>query len=190
MSKLADKVKGKVKAKTAKVKTKAKKAKTKVKSKVKACVTGLAVVALMLCTGCLDTNPASRSTEGTVTVTVNIEGGRTNTTRVSVNDVAQASADSSGSTETQTATPTLSLPISIDARYNDAIAGASKASKDVLSVLKSSSLEKVLELMSSKKSGKVEVERTDGTKATVNCEDGQCSFIEGIPDSELPGYVE
>ena len=94
--------------------------------------------------------------------------------------VSQAQANETSGTETMTTTPsntpTVSTPVQIDARYNDAFAAASAASKSVLESLTSASVDAVLELMQSKKSGKVSVVKTDGSTAVVECRDGQCSF--------------
>ena len=107
------------------------------------------------------------------------------TINTTMGDGALASADSSGSTETQTATPTVDVKPDIDVRYNDAIAGATTASKGVLETLLASSANKVLALMQSKETSIVEVQKTDGTNATVKCENGQCSFCEDCtPASE------
>lgn len=172
------KIKEKVKAKVAKVKAKV----AKVKAKVKGGATAVAALALVAAlTGCMDTNPASRATTANVTITVRNEAG-SNAVDITVHDVAQASADSAGSTETQTATPTLDIRTRIDARYNDALKNATDASKGVLESLTTASANKVLSLMSSKETGKVEVEKADGSKAVVACENGQCSLCE---DCEL-----
>ena len=64
----------------------------------------------------------------------------------------------------------------VDARYNDAMAAASNASKGVLESLTTAGANKVLELMASKETGTVEVQKKDGTTATVECKDGQCSL--------------
>ena len=106
------------------------------------------------------------------------DSARNNTVTLTLGDGALASADSSGSTETQTATPTVDVKPDVDVRYNDAIAGATTASRGVLETLLSSSANKVLELMQSKGTGTVEVTKKDGTAATVQCADGQCSFVE------------
>lgn len=98
--------------------------------------------------------------------------------KITFGDMALASADSAGSTETQTATPTTDIKPDLDLRYNDAIAGATTASKGVLETLLASSANKVLALMQSKETGTVEVQKTDGSTATVKCENGQCSFCE------------
>ena len=136
----------------------------------------LAAVAAALC-GCSTATPASRAT----TATYQFRFGDMNrsTLNLTLGDGALASADSSGSTETQTATPTVDVRPDIDVRYNDAIAGATTASKGVLETLLQSSAEKVLGLMSSKQTGTVEVQKKDGTSATVKCEGGQCSFADG-----------
>ena len=166
------------------VKAKVKAIKAKVKGKVK----GVAAVAV-LCgflaalAGCsFDTTPASRATTASyeIAVEVSVDEGASSTT-VSVpftfGDGALASADSTGSTETQTATPTLDIRTRIDARYNDAISGATAASKTTLGLI-GDGITGVLDMMASKKSGTVAVTKTDGTAATVKCENGQCEFCE------------
>ena len=172
-----------------KVKAKAKATKEKLKAKVKGakrCAV-LAMpfgVAFILC-GCMGTNPASRATSNALgdvepTVKVVIEKNATSNTvnivmRTNFGDGAIASADSSGSTETQTATPSMSIPVKVDARYNDALAAASTTSKGILESLTQTGMEKVLSLMSSGGSGKVTVEKKDGTQAVVTCANGQCT---------------
>ena len=166
-----------------KVKAKAKATKEKVKGKLKGNKKKAAVAALLLClafAGCLDTAPASRATTASyrIDVTVKVDdGARGNTFNLpfTIGDGALASADSAGSTETQTTTPTMDIKPDIDVRYNDAIAGATAASKSVLGSI-GDGLETVLRLMQSKETGTVPVVKTDGTAATVKCEGGQCSF--------------
>lgn len=138
------------------------------------------VVAFALC-GCSTATPASRATTARYDISVKVsvdEHAKSTTVNVpfTIGDGALASADSAGSTETQTATPTLDIKPDIDLRYNDAIAGASAASKDVLGALAGEAKEKVLALMQSKGTGTVEVKKADGTSATVECADGQCKF--------------
>lgn len=170
-----------------KVKAKAKAVKEKLKGAKKCAVLGVITTGLgsvMVC-GCMDTNPASRATSNAIgdvepTVKVVLENSSSNTVNVTVKttfgDGAIASADSSGSTETQTATPTLDIRTKIDARYNDALAAASTTSKGVIETLTTAGANKVLELMASKQTGTVEVEKKDGTTATVKCENGQCEI--------------
>ena len=185
------KIKSKVKAKAAAVKAKAKGIKSKVEAKCKggSCsYCGALAVLLALVCGCMDTNPASRqtySTYGDNEQTVKIVFGEysvSNSAYVVINttvgDGAIASADSSGSTETQTATPTLDIRTKIDARYNDALAAASTTSKGVIESLTEASANKVLAMMADKSTGTVEVQKKDGTTATVECKDGQCSFTD------------
>lgn len=141
-----------------------------------------AALCAVLC-GCMDTAPASRATTATYgdigAKVVIDEKAHGNSVKIefAFGDAALASADSAGSTETQTATPTVDVRTRIDARYNDAIAGASSASRSVLGSI-GDGITGVLDLMASKKSGKVAVTKTDGTAATVQCEGGQCSFCE------------
>ena len=91
------------------------------------------------------------------------------------------SLESSGSesyAQTATQTPTVDVRTKIDARYNDAMAAASSTSKNVLDALTDWGKEAVLNMMANKASGTVEVEKKDGTKATVECKDGQCEFVD------------
>lgn len=162
------------------IKAKAEATKAKVKAKVKASVAIMAaILSLVLYEGCSTATPASRATTAEYRIEFSLgDAARSNTVTFTFGDGALASADSSGSTETQTATPTVDVRPDIDVRYNDAIAGATTASKGVLETLLASSANKVLALMQSKESGTVEVQKTDGSTATVQCADGQCSFVE------------
>ena len=81
-------------------------------------------------------------------------------------------------TQTTTQTPTTDVKPDIDVHYNDALKNATDASKGVLETLVSASANKVLSMMASKESGTVEVTKKDGTTATVECKDGQCSFTD------------
>jgi len=60
--------------------------------------------------------------------------------------------------------------------YNDAMKNATDASRGVLETLVDSSAKAVLQMMSEKRSGTVQVTKTDGSTATVECKDGQCSL--------------
>lgn len=164
----------------AKVKAKIEKAKKKIARKVKCCA--LLALALLI-VGCSTATPASRATSASYDISVKVcldEGVKSATVNVpfTFGDGALASADSTGSTETQTATPTLDVRPDIDVHYNDAMKNATDASKGVLETLASAGKDAVLEMMASKKSGTVDVQKKDGTTATVSCENGQCSFVE------------
>lgn len=147
---------------------------------------GLAAVASIA--GCMTPEQASRSTNATygdmeAKVATDIgEKAHNNAVtvdiKVTIGDGAIASADSSGSTESQTQTPTFDISPKTDLRYNDAIAGASVASKNVLSDIIGTGKDAVLAMMAAKQSGTVKVQKTDGTEAVVECKDGQCSFCE------------
>ena len=176
------KAKDKLKAKVAKAKAKvAEKCKVAKKAKVAAAVLAIAV----LCAGCLDTAPASRATSAAYRDIVVRIGDHSKSCKVTVTlgDGAIASADSAGSTETQTATPTLDVKTDLDLRYNDAIAGATAASRSTLGAI-GDGLDAVLGLMQSKGSGTVSVTKKDGTAATVKCDNGQCGFCEDGACSE------
>lgn len=185
MKSIKEKIKSKVKAKAQALKDKLKGAKAKRCSAIVAAV-GVAVAL----SGCATADPASRSNNNKIgdvepAVKLVLENAHSNTVSVVLNvtfgDGLIASADSKGSTETQTATPTTSIPIRIDARYNDAISAATPASKKVLGSI-GDGLGAVLDMMASKKSGKVDVVKTDGTPAVVTCDNGQCSFSSGCSD--------
>jgi hypothetical protein len=189
-----------VKSAKDKIKDKLAQTKAKVKGKLKGTAAAIACL-LLFAGGCMDTAPASRytaTTVGDIVVKNNVDdlrsrSGRAGTngvetaaakaplvsisTMVQLSDVTMASADSKGSTETQTATPTLDVRTRVDARYNDAISGATAASKTVLGQIADGATS-VLDMMLSKKSGTVKVTKTDGTEATVECKDGQCSFVD------------
>lgn len=204
-----DKIKAKAMAVKDKVKAKAKTVKDKMKGAVKVLAAAFLCAALA---GCMDTAPASRytaSSVGDIVVKNNVDDFRnrpgpwaTNaappvasapsplvsiTTTISLSDLTMASADSEGSTETQTATPTLDVRTRVDARYNDAISGATAASKTVLGQIGDGATA-VLDMMLSKKSGTVKVTKTDGTEATVECKNGQCGFASDCADGSCtPG---
>lgn len=76
-------------------------------------------------------------------------------------------------TPSATQTPTNTTDLKADVRYNDAIAGASAASKSLLGTI-GSGLDAVLSLMQSKGTGTVPVTLKDGTQTTIQCTDGQC----------------
>ena len=89
------------------------------------------------------------------------------------------SLESSGTesfAQTATQTPTTDVKPDIDVHYNDAMKNATDASKGVLESLIDTSAKSVLQMMSEKKTGTVEVTKTDGSTATVKCENGQCSI--------------
>ena len=77
--------------------------------------------------------------------------------------------------QTATQTPTTDVKPDLDVHYNDAMKNATDASRGVLETLVDSSAKAVLQMMSEKKSGTVQVTKTDGSTATVECKDGQCS---------------
>lgn len=173
-----------------KVKAKAKAVKEKLKGNAKKCAKCVALLfALSVLAGCFTPEQASRSTHSTygdIEPDVRVEAIGTNAVTVTVNitfgDGAIASADSSGSTESQTQTPTFDISPKTDLRYNDAMAAASTASRGVLETLTAAGANKVLSLMADKTTGTVQVEKKDGSTATVKCENGQCSICTDCQD--------
>ena len=100
--------------------------------------------------------------------------------------LAQAQALESSGTETYspsntpnnvpTATPSNKVDTKLDAKYNDATKQAAGALESILAMLTPESQEAVKSLAASGKNGSVEVTKTDGTKASVVCESGNCSL--------------
>ena len=89
------------------------------------------------------------------------------------------SLESSGTesfAQTATQTPTTDVKPDLDVHYNDAMKNATDASKGVLDSLIDASAKSVLQMMAEKKTGTVQVTKTDGSTATVECKDGQCSL--------------
>ena len=169
-----------------KVKAKAKAVKEKLKSKAKSCGKCkpciIATLALLIA-GCFTPEQASRSTHsryGDIEPDVKVDTVGSNIVSVAIHitigDGAIASADSSGSTESQTQTPTFDISPKTDLRYNDALAAASTTSRGVLETLTTAGANKVLSLMADKTTGTVNVQKSDGSVATVKCENGQCEF--------------
>lgn len=77
---------------------------------------------------------------------------------------------------TPTATPSNTVDTKLDAKYNDATKQAAGALESILAMLTPESQEAVKSLAASGKNGSVEVTKTDGTKASVVCESGNCSL--------------
>lgn len=170
-----------------KVKAKAKAVKEKLKGgKAKKAVSLAFLCAFCALAGCMTPGQASRGTsnnEGDVEPTVKVcigDNSHSNTVVVTQTithgDGAIASADSSGSSESQTQTPTFDISPKTDLHYNDALKNATDASRGVLEKLTDSGAQAVLKMMAGKESGTVKVEQKDGTTATVECKDGQCSI--------------
>ena len=146
----------------------------------KACAVIALLVALVGCH--MGEQPtAQRAQTANTEVRFLVEDGGTATFNFGAEFVSQAQANETSGTETMTAspsnTPTVSTPVRIDARYNDAMAAASTASKGVIESLTEAGASKVLSLMADKSTGTVEVQKKDGTTATVRCENGQCAFV-------------
>lgn len=163
-------IKKKVATKVAKGKAKVAKKMEKVKGGKTACMlAGACAGALALgMTGCQ--NPAQRAQ--TAETNIEIFGGNITFGSEFVS-LAQAN-ETGGNDAGQTASPSNPVSVPIDVRYNDAIAGATSASKGLLETLTSAGANKVLEMMSSKSSGTVTVEKKDGGTMDVKCENGQC----------------
>lgn len=170
-----------------KVKAKIAEAKKKIARKVKGC----ALLALsLLIVGCSTATPASRATSASYEINVKVcmdEGVKSATVNVpfTFGDGALASADSSGSTETQTATPTLDIKPDVNVNYaqgggitNRGTGGASGAA-GILESLTAEGLSALKTAIANKTTGKITLQKKDGTTVTADCKDGACTFSDG-----------
>ena len=171
----------------AKVKAKIEKAKKKIARKVKCCA--LLALALLI-VGCSTATPASRATSASYDISVKVcldEGVKSATVNVpfTFGDGALASADATGSTETQTATPTLDVKPDINVNYaqgggitNRGTGGASGAA-GILESLTAEGLSALKAAIANKTTGKITLQKKDGTTTTADCKDGTCTFSDG-----------
>ena len=168
------------------------------KGKGKTCAAVAVALALALFAGCATSDsaqPAKSQTQNntfedcTIIVAANVklpvagtnatieaDGGALPTLELFTQTQSLESSGTESYAQTATQTPTTDIKPDIDVHYNDAMKNATDASRGVLESLMSGSASKVLELMASKESGTVEVQKKDGTTATVECKDGQCSL--------------
>ena len=176
----------------AKVKAKIEKAKKKIARKVKGCV----LVALgLLVAGCSTATPASRATSASYDISVKVcldEGVKSATVNVpfTFGDGALASADSSGSTETQTATPTLDVKPDINVNYaqgggiSSRGTGGASGAAGILESLTAEGLAALKAAITNKTTGKITVQKKDGSTVTADCKDGACTFEDGTVVTE------
>lgn len=176
-----------------KAKAKAVKEKLKGKAKIKASVAVMAaILSLVLYEGCSTATPASRATTASYEINVKVrmdEGVKSATVNVpfTFGDGALASADSSGSTETQTATPTLDIRPDVNVNYaqgggiTNRGTGGAKASgaAGIIETLTAEGLSALKAAIANKTTGKITLQKKDGTTATADCKDGSCTFQDG-----------
>jgi len=190
-----DKARDKAKAKVAKMKEKVARKSGEAKKGAAAAVAAL--VLAFLFAGCASSESAQPAKSQTLTAdldhctiiiagkvsmpvagtnqTITAEGEKLPTVELLTQTQSLESSGTESFAQTATQTPTTDIKPDVDVHYNDAIKNATDASKGVLESLTTASANKVLSMMASKETGTVEVEKTDGTKATVECKDGQCS---------------
>lgn len=93
------------------------------------------------------------------------------------------SLESTGSTDTfsqaNTQTPTTDVKPDVDLHYNDAIGAGGSAAKSFTDSLSTAGLALLSDYIKNKKSGKITVEKKDGTTETLNCENGKCTTSDG-----------
>lgn len=177
------------------IKDKAKAVKAKVKNKLKKGAAVATALALLMLVGCSTATPASRATSATYDISVKVcldEGVKSATVNVpfTFGDGALASADSSGSTETQTATPTLDIKPDVNVNYaqgggitNRGTGGASGAA-GILESLTAEGLSALKAAIANKTTGKITLQKKDGTTTTADCKDGKCTFEDGTVVTE------
>lgn len=182
-----------------KAKAKTDKAKAKVARKCKGkCAALFAAFALAFLAGCASSESAQPAKSQTLTAdldgctiiiagkvsmpiagtnqTITAEGEKLPTIELLTQTQSLESSGTESYAQTATQTPTTDVKPDIDVHYNDAIKNATDASKGVLESLVDSSAKAVLQMMAEKKTGTVQVTKTDGSTATVECKDGQCSL--------------
>ena len=188
--------KGKDKAKAKVAKANAKIAR-KVKRGVAAVVAAFALALLSTgCTSAQSSQPAKSqtqnntfddciivvATQASVSNRVIRADGTKDIPAVELFTMAQ-SQESTGSTDTfgqsATQTPTTDIKPKTDLRYNDAIGAGGSAAKSFTDSLSSAGLAMLSDYITNKKSGTIEVEKKDGTKETVTCENGKCTTSDG-----------
>ena len=188
----AEKARDKAKAKVAKMKEKVARKSGKAKKGAAAAVAALALAFLFAgCTSAKSGQPAKSQTQenrfdgctfvmaSKTTISNGVivaEGEAMHALEMFTQTQSLESSGTESYAQTSTQTPTTDIKPDVDVHYNDAIKNATDASKGVLESLAATSANKVLSMMASKETGTVEVEKTDGTKATVECKDGQCSI--------------
>ena len=189
-------VKGKDKAKAKIAKAKAKIAR-KTKSGMAAIVAAFALALLATgCTSAQSSQPAKSqtqnntfddciivvATQASVSNRVIRADGTKDIPAVELFTMAQ-SQESTGSTDTfgqsATQTPTTDIKPKTDLRYNDAIGAGGSAAKSFVDSLSSAGVAMLSDYITNKKSGTIEVEKKDGTKETVTCENGKCTTSDG-----------
>jgi len=139
--------------------------------------------------GCSSAQPASRSTTAKYDISVSVEidekAHATVNVPVKLGDGAIASADSAGSSETQTATPTLDIKPDINVNYaqgggiTNRGTGGSSGVAGILESLTAEGLSALKSAISNKTTGKITLQKKDGTTVTADCKDGSCTFDDG-----------
>ena len=91
--------------------------------------------------------------------------------------------ESTGSTESYAQSaeqkPTTDVKPQTDLRYNDAIGAGGAAAKTFAQSLTDGGLALLSDYIKNKKSGTITLEKKDGTKETVTCENGKCTTSNG-----------
>lgn len=179
-----------------KAKAKAVKEKLKGKAKIKASVAVMAaILSLVLYEGCSTATPASRATTAQYRFEFSFdESARNNTVNLTLGDGAFASADSAGSTETQTATPTLDIKPDVNVNYaqgggitnrgTGGAAGAAGVLEKLLGSLTDEARAALKSALANKTTGKITLQKKDGTTVTADCKDGSCTFSDGTTVTE------
>jgi sugar lactone lactonase YvrE len=92
------------------------------------------------------------------------------------------SLESSGTesfAQTATQTPTTDIKPDVDVHYNDAIGAGGSTAKSFVDSLTTGGLALLSDYITNRKSGKITVEKKDGTTETLECEGGKCTTANG-----------
>lgn len=166
----------------------------------KACAAAFALLSLVLA-GCMGTTTPSRSQTLTLTeCTINIYGSGDGTT----NDVArveiasQAMSIENSGTESQTSSPTQTTDVKPDVNVNYAQGGGitnrgtggASGAAGILESLTAEGLSALKAAIAKKTTGKITLQKKDGTTVTADCKDGSCTFQDGtiVAASDVATY--
>lgn len=110
---------------------------------------------------------------------VSAEGGNAPTLEILTQTQSLESSGTESFAQANTQTPTTDIKPDIDVHYNDAIGAGGSAAKSFVDSLTSAGVVLLSDYIKNKKSGTIEVEKKDGTKETVTCENGKCTLSDG-----------
>ena len=117
--------------------------------------------------------------KGATNSVIEAEGGNLPSVEVLTQTQSLESSGTESFAQANSQSPTTDIKPKTDLRYNDAIGAGGSAAKSFVDSLSSAGLAMVSDYIKNKKSGTIEVEKKDGTKETVTCENGKCTTSDG-----------